>query len=121
MNFAEDSTSPLSIRSCDADGIVIDDRRIAESVMITPDRVESWPVADIGSLTDEQLDSLCAQAPEIVILGSGRTQRFPPARIVASLQNRGIGVEVMANDAACRTFNVLLSEQRRVVLGLVQN
>ncbi len=120
MNFAEDSPSPLSIQACDADGIVIDERRIAESVMITPDGVAAWPVTDINTIDDGQLDSLCAHNPEIVILGSGPTLRFPPAQLMAGLQNRGIGIEVMANDAACRTFNVLLSEQRRVVLGLIQ-
>ena len=58
--------------------------------------------------------------PEIIILGTGSTQVFPPPQVTGVLRQSGVGVEIMANDAACRTFNVLLSEDRRVVLALIQ-
>ena len=56
---------------------------------------------------------------DVVIIGTGMTQVFPPTEYVVRLQKLGIGVEIMANDAACRTFNVLLSEDRHVVLALM--
>ena len=65
------------------------------------------------------LDPLLALAPEIVLLGSGETQAFPPAEVMATCLQRGIGLEAMTNAAAARTFNVLASEGRRVVAGFV--
>ena len=119
MRFAEDSIPTNSIQSWDEDGFVIDDRRICHSVVVTPDTVQVWSPTCIETLTAEHFEQLGALEPEIVIIGTGKTQKFPPARYAVGLQNRGIGVEVMANDAACRTFNVLLSEDRRVVVALM--
>ncbi len=58
-------------------------------------------------------------APEIVLLGTGETQRFPDTAVLGAILARGIGVEVMANGAACRTYNVLVSEDRKVAVALV--
>jgi uncharacterized protein len=54
-----------------------------------------------------------------VLLGTGLQLRFPPPHYSVELLSRGIGVEIMANDAACRTFNILLSEDRQVLLALL--
>lgn len=119
MRFAEDSNSPFSIQAISDDGIVIDDRRITHSVLVCADTVEEWPPGSITELTTEHMAQCAALRPEVVIIGTGRTQVFPPANYAVSLQKQGIGVEIMANDAACRTFNVLLSEDRKVVLALI--
>ena len=56
---------------------------------------------------------------KVVIIGTGKTLKFPPPQVTAELQVKGIGVEIMAHDAACRTFNILLAEDRRVVVALL--
>ena len=90
------------------------------SFIVAPDAlVESWPVTDIVAMRPADLDPLLALAPEIVLLGSGETQAFPPAEVMAACLQRGIGPEAMTNAAAARTFNVLASEGRRVVAGFV--
>ena len=57
--------------------------------------------------------------PEVVIIGTGKTLTFPPPQLTVGLQSQGIGVEIMAHDAACRTFNILLAEDRRVIAALI--
>lgn len=119
MRFAEESSSTFSIQSISGDGVVIDNRRITESVLVSPRALEAWPPRAVAGLTDEHIEQCRDLQPEIVIIGTGSTQTFPPAQLLYPLLQRGIGVEVMANDAACRTFNVLLSEDRQVVLALM--
>ena len=81
--------------------------------------VEDWPVRDAGVLAEETLEPVLALGPEIVLLGTGERQVFPEPRVYAAVAARGIGLEVMDNGAACRTYNVLLAEGRNVVLALI--
>jgi uncharacterized protein len=120
MRFHKDSNSGNSIQSYSRQGIVIDDKLITRSALITADTVREWPPGCVEELRQEHLAELATLQPGIVILGTGKTLVFPPAQLLVDLQNRGIGVEVMANDAAIRTFNVLLSEDRKVLLALLQ-
>ena len=119
MRFAEESNSSFTIQSISADGIMIDNRRISRSVLVSPRAVEDWPPRSVTGLSSEHIEQCKDLHPEVVIIGTGKTQIFPPAELICQLQSEGIGVEVMANDAACRTFNVLLSEDRQVVLALM--
>ncbi len=81
--------------------------------------VADWGPEIFDDLTSNDLAMLAAFNPEVVILGCGATQRFPEPATIAPLTSRGIGVEVMETGAACRTFNVLLAEDRRVVAALI--
>ena len=85
----------------------------ASAVQATPD------IRDMGDLARLDPSRLLAQDPEIVLLGTGPRQIFPAASFRAQFLSVGIGVEVMDTGAACRTFNVLVAEQRRVVALLM--
>lgn len=119
MRFAEDTNSPFSIQSVSEDGVVIDGKHITRSVLVNATTLQDWPPRSVADMTGDDIAQCHALDPEIVIIGTGRTQVFPPAEHVVTLQKKGIGVEIMANDAACRTFNVLLSEDRHVLLALM--
>jgi uncharacterized protein len=80
--------------------------------------VSDWRPQSIEELTADDLDEVFALQPEIVVIGSGARQRFPPTALTAALLARGIGCEVMDTGAACRTYNVLASEGRAVVAAL---
>jgi len=121
MRFTQDSFAGNSIRAYSDGEITLNNRTISQSVVITPDSIHSWEPRNIDELTAAHIEWLCELDPEIVIIGTGRQLRFPPPALTAVLQMRGIGVEVMAHDAACRTFNVLLAEDRRVVAALMMN
>ena len=66
-------------------------------------------------MTPESLEPLFALAPEVVVLSTGARQKFPRASLRAEFASRRIGLEVMEVGAACRTYNVLVSEERRVL------
>ena len=109
-----------TLRGADGRHALVNERSLEASFIVAPDAlVESWPVTDITAMHPADLDPLLALAPEIVLLGSGETQAFPPAEVMAACLQRGIGLEAMTNAAAARTFNVLASEGRRVVAGFV--
>lgn len=78
-----------------------------------------WAIQDIKQLDKYQLDFLLIDQPEVIIIGTGQQLVFPHPEQYAHLIQRGIGVEFMDTGAACRTYNILLSEDRRVVAGLI--
>ncbi len=107
---------------CAADGrsARVNDRELRSSFIIAPDRlVEDWPVLDAAALRPDDLAPLLALQPELILLGTGERQVFPPAETQALCLSRGIGLESMTNAAAARTYDVLASEGRRVVAGFV--
>lgn len=95
------------------------DRVLNASAIVTRDRVVDWPVATLAQLTPGVLDHVLALDPEIVLLATGATQRFPEPEAYAHLNARGVGLEAMEIGAACRTYNLLVADDRRVALALV--
>jgi uncharacterized protein len=81
--------------------------------------VLAWAPADFGALTQAHFDELLQLGPELVIFGSGARLRFPPPALLRGLIAQRIGVESMDTAAACRTYNVLVSERRSVVAALL--
>jgi uncharacterized protein len=81
--------------------------------------VLAWPTAQPSELEAQHFEAVAALAPEVVIFGSGSTLRFLRPAVLRPLLERGIGVETMDTAAACRTYNVLVNEKRRVVGALL--
>jgi uncharacterized protein len=119
MRFSQDSTASHTIRAYGDGEIIINDRSIRHSVIITPDSIQPWAPSSLDDLQPAHFAAFAAWNPEIVLVGTGRLLRFPPPQFAVDLLARGIGVEIMANDAACRTFNILLAEDRQVLLALL--
>ena len=91
-----------------------------DSCLLAADRVvANWGPRTVQDLTVEHIKAVVALNPEVVVLGTGLRQRFPDRALIAKLLSRGIGVEVMDTGAACRTYNVLVSEDRRAVAALL--
>ena len=108
------------VRSCRPDGITIVDRELAKSFLVAPDRVvEDWPVTKASEFDVAAADAIAALEPEVVLLGTGERQEFPPREALVSLLRRHIGVEVMDNAAASRTYNLLAQEGRRAVAAFM--
>ncbi|QGW64450.1 hypothetical protein GOY17_05665 [Lysobacter soli] len=108
------------LRAADGESVRVNERRLTASFVLSPDRlVEGWPVRDVKAMAPQDLDAVLALEPEVMLLGSGATQVFPPAAVLAHCLRRGVGMETMTNAAAARTFNVLAGEGRRVVVAFV--
>lgn len=90
------------------------------SLIILPDRlVTDWPPQRFEELEPGHFDMLAAFAPEVVLFGAGARLQHPHPRLLAALIDRGIGVEVMDTGSACRTYNFLMSDRRRVAAALL--
>jgi len=121
MRFAQDSFASNSIRAYSDGEISVNDKTINRSVILTPDLIQPWEPRHIDELTADHCRQLGELNPEVVIIGTGKTLKFPPPQVTVGLQTQGIGVEIMAHDAACRTFNILLGADRRVVVALIMS
>jgi uncharacterized protein len=120
MRFARDSLAGNTIRAYAAGQITINEEVIVTSVIVTPDRIiRDWLPVAFGDLEPRHIARLEELQPEIIVLGTGERLRFPGAEFTAGFLSRGIGVEIMDTRAACRTYNILLSEDRRVVAALL--
>ncbi len=93
--------------------------RHTSNLIVTPDQVEPWPVADFESLQAGDFERLRDLRTEVVLLGTGARQRFPHPRLTHPLTQARIGLEIMDTQAACRTYNILMAESRRVAAALL--
>lgn len=109
-----------TITSYGADYVAINLERHEGSIIVMPETpVIQWPVTSFETLAPENFDALLELAPEVVVFGSGSRLRFPHPRLTAKLTQLRIGVETMDFGAACRTYNILMSEGRRVAAALL--
>lgn len=110
----------LFVRRVGVDTVTIVDRDFHRSLLLTPEQVvEDWAITDAGQLSADDVDTFVALAPELVILGTGERQVFPPAAFMAGLLKNGIGVEAMTNGSAARTYSLLAGEGRKVLAAFI--
>jgi len=121
MKFSEDIPgNGFIITAYDSDSIRIAGRDYASSLIICADRlIEDWPPACIEDLDEMHIAAIIELEPELVLLGTGSRLVFPPVQIYAGLIQRNVGIEIMNTQAACRTYNVLVAEGRKVTAGLI--
>jgi len=109
-----------TVSSYDDIGVELNAIRFEQSLIVLPETPPApWPVTSFDALTTEHFDQIDATQPDVVILGTGARQRFVHPRLTAVLTARRIGVECMDNQAACRTYNILMAEGRKVALALI--
>ena len=101
------------------DYVEINGERRSANLVVLPDRVIDWPARSFEALTREDFAFLQAVRAEIVLLGTGARQRFPHPGLTVPLAQSGIGLEVMDLRAACRTYNILAAEERKVAAALL--
>ena|SRR5687767_2575734 len=108
------------VRRCEPHAVTVVDRALQESFLLSADRlVEGWPVADVDAIDAGAIEAVLALEPVVVLLGTGARLKFPAQSVLAGFLTRGVGIEVMDNAAAARTFNVLAQEGRKVVAAFV--
>ena len=99
--------------------VMINGVRREASVVVLPQRLLEWPAQSFEALSAADFAFLKDIDAEIVLLGTGARQRFPHPRLTAALRGAGVGLEVMDLQAACRTYNILVAEGRRVAAALL--
>ena len=107
------------IRRYGADFIQVGEQELRASCLVSATSLASWPPRTVEELTAESFAAIFELDPEVVVLATGTTQKFPRAALRAEFATRRIGLEVMEIGAACRTYNVLVSEERRAVAAVL--
>lgn len=108
------------IRSVSNEGVRIGDDLYPGALIVAAEAViDDWAPESLESLDADHLETVLALEPEVVLLGTGAKQQFLHPSRLAPIYRAGVGVEIMTTAAACRTFNILVAEERRVVAALL--
>ena len=99
--------------------VLVNGERHESSVIVTPERVLPWSAPAFDALGEPDFEAFHGLGLEILLIGTGPTQRFPHPRLTRALMEKRIGVEVMDTQAACRTYNILIAEGRRVAAAIL--
>jgi uncharacterized protein len=120
MKFTLENNPNLNfIRAYSSVELRIGEHSIRSSCIVMAEAlIANWPPATLDDLQVNHLAPIFELQPELVLLGTGARQRFPAADIRAAFAAQKIGLEAMDLGAACRTFNILLQEDRRVAAAL---
>ena len=119
MKFAEDhNRARYRITGYEANGIGINGRVFNQSLVLSPmDLLTEWEPQQFSQLEAAHLDPLYEMKPDVLILATGAKQLFPNKEVLRRLAKEQIGFEIMSTQSACRTFNIIMSEDRNVVIG----
>jgi uncharacterized protein len=100
--------------------VAVSGERYEQPVVVTPQQVlTDWPAQDFAALEEAHFAWFLAFQPEVVLIGTGSRLQFPHPRLYRQLVEARIGVEFMDTAAACRTYNILISEDRKVVAAIL--
>ena len=121
MKFAQDSQDEGYVITAYGDNNVSVNGKVFEQSLILANTEfnENWGIASIAELSNEHIEQILSFEPELIIIGTGSKLVFPAVEIYSAIIKRGIGVDFMDTHAACRTYNILMSEGRGVVAGLI--
>ena len=120
MKLHASAPSALNTFSGYGDGFVaINGQRHDANIVVMPEQLLPWSAASFDALTEADFDLFLGLDLEILLLGTGPKQRFPHPRLTKALTAKRIGVEAMDLQAACRTYNILMAEERRVAAALL--
>ena len=120
MKLQPDRFDTLAINAYGPGWIAVNGQRMEHSLIVSSQgRLENWNCNSVESLSQEHFDRLAEDQPELVVFGSGSRLRFVSPALLRGLIAKGIGVETMDTMAACRTYNILAGEGRKVVAALI--
>lgn len=109
-----------TVTAYDEQGVEFNLVRFEHSLIVLPESPPiTWDVTNFEALTAAHFEQIAALQPDVVILGTGKKQRFIHPKLISSLSAQHKGVECMDNQAACRTYNILMTEGRKVALALI--
>ena len=120
MQFTKEPILDLTIKEIDAKSIKIGDKQINHSIVLSPTKIiGKWSRNNVKKLTLDDFKNIITITPDIILLGKGKNLIFPPRELIFQMEKLDIGLEVMSTQAACRTFNLLISEYREPIAILM--
>ena len=121
MKLSEDFNSGTQIiNGYNETSITINEKTFSQSIIVTNYQlIPDWPVKNISDFCNQSLQPVLELQPEVIIIGTGSQLQFPRPESYSIAINQGIGIEFMNTGAACRTYNILLSENRKVAAAII--
>jgi uncharacterized protein len=125
MNLIQNTIDTFTVYAFQEGKIVISvepttqKKEYTRSLILLPDQTQDWSIARFAELTQAHFTKLLAFEPEVILLGTGRHLIFPAKEMLTDIYAARIGIEVMSTEAACRTYNILSSDGRRVLAALI--
>jgi uncharacterized protein len=120
MKFHLQAPAANVVTGCGPGWVRVGAAEYRENLVLTPDRVDpGFAPEGFDALKSDDFAALLATSPEIVLVGTGATQRFLRPAVTAPLHDANVGLEVMDTRAACRTYNILVAEGRTVAAALI--
>ena len=114
------NTSRYTIMAYETGSVTINNNQYSQSLIVTPEAlICPWEACSPEQLNRNHIEALIDMKPEIILLGTGKTLSFPHPSLISIAMQQGIGFEVMDTGSACRTFNVLASEDRKVMAAIL--
>lgn len=115
----DENAGSLTISAYAAGWVRVGDIRIESPCVVTPQSIHADLLPDeLASINASHFERLLDLSPEIIILGTGERQQFIDYSFIQALGSRHVGLEIMDTGAACRSFNILVAEDRAVVAAL---
>lgn len=120
MKFSEEiNSTAYRISGYGADWVQVNQQRLTNSFLISSDTlITAWQPQSLASLETQHLTALFDIGAEVILIGTGKQQQLPNPAVWQALVSNGVGFEIMTTAAVCRTYNVLLSEARRVAAAI---
>ena len=104
----------------ESDHVMVNRQRFDSGIVVmATDVLSDWGVTHFDALNESHFEYFLTFKPEVILLGTGAAQHFPHPRLYRALTNAGIGVECMDTPAACRTYNILVAEDRKVIAAIL--
>ena len=121
MQITEEKTTGLNVITSYGEGYIsVSEKPYRHSLIISPNQlITDWKITEPAQLSYDSLIVIENWEPDIVLLGTGPHQIFPESDLMFRFLQQGIGCEIMDSAAACRTYNILMSESRKVVAALL--
>ncbi|MEC9205593.1 MAG: MTH938/NDUFAF3 family protein [Pseudomonadota bacterium] len=114
----EPKDSKNFIKNYENSVIYIGESSYKYDIILSPKNIREWEIDQIENLSLKDFSGILGLDPEIIIIGTGDKMIVPKREIINNIYGQGIGLEYMKTDSACKTFNILLSEERKVVAAL---
>ena len=116
----DDNTAAFLVHEYTSSYIRVNNVQHTNSIIISYNALlPEWPPQSMDQLTDDHIIEILKNDPEMILLGTGEKIQFPHPKILQAAYKRNVGVEIMDTAAACRTFNMLAADGRKVVAGLI--
>jgi len=116
------ASTPSALNTFTAYGegyVMVNSQRFESNLIVLPEKILPWEVVDFSALKESDFQIFFDMNLEILLLGTGPKQRFPHPRLGQALAAKRVGIEAMDLQAACRTYNILMAEERRVAAALL--